>query len=244
MPYDFEALDMLADRINKVQGIMPVPFLLENNVYFIVFRDRDMTEPQFLNALTARTGCGLLLDIHNLYANARNHHFDALAFLQEADLTRVVETHIAGGSGFAGTYTDSHSGACPEPVWNLLEYVVPRAPNLRAITFAFHDSYYPILGPEGVREQLTRARTIFARHREPAFESWSLLQPHVLPFAQAATFSVDSICRRWKRIVSWMLFGKRECRLAALSTDRTGLHPSATCFIFRACCSLIASRRG
>jgi hypothetical protein len=174
LPYDFEALDMLVERVNKVQEIVPVPFLLENNVYFIVFPEQQMTEPQFLNALAERTGCGILLDVHNLYANARNHRFDAFDFLKELDLTRVVETHIAGGSEFAGMYTDSHSGPCPEPVWDLLEYVVPRAPNLRGITFEFHDSYYPFLGPEGVREQLTRARSIFTPHRELALDAASI----------------------------------------------------------------------
>jgi uncharacterized protein len=174
VPYDFEALDMLVKRVNRVQEIVPVPFLLENNVYFVVIPDQDMTEPQFLNALTARTGCGILLDIHNLYANARNHGFDAVDFVQELDLTRIVETHIAGGSEFAGMYTDSHSGACPEPVWQLLEYVVSRAPNLRAVTFEFHDSYYPFLGPEGLREQLTRARAIFTRKTESPFDPTSI----------------------------------------------------------------------
>lgn len=174
VPYDFEALDMLVERVNKVQEIVPVPFLLENNVYFVVIPDQEMTEPQFLNALTAQTGCGLLLDIHNLYANARNHDFDARDFVEELDLTKVVETHIAGGSEFAGMYTDSHSGACPDAVWELLEYVVPRAPNLSAITFEFHDSYYPFLGPEGLREQLTRARSIFARHSEFDIDATSL----------------------------------------------------------------------
>jgi uncharacterized protein len=174
VPWDDEVLDMIAERVNRVHEIVPVPFLLENGVYFVVFPEQEMTEPQFLNELTARTGCGLLLDIHNLYANARNHHFDAFQFLHELDLTRVVETHIAGGTEFAGMYTDSHSGPCPEPVWDLLEHVVSRAPNLRAITFEFHDSYYSFLGPEGIREQLARARTIFTRHREFCLDATSI----------------------------------------------------------------------
>lgn len=161
VPFDNEVLDMICDRVNQVHEIVPAPFLLENGVYFIVFPKQEMSEPQFLNALTARTSCGLLLDIHNLYANAQNHHFDPFEFLHELDLTRVVESHIAGGSEFAGMYTDSHCGPCPEPVWQFLEHVIPRAPNLRAITFEFHDSYYPLLGKTGIREQLARARTLF-----------------------------------------------------------------------------------
>jgi uncharacterized protein (UPF0276 family) len=103
----------------------------------------------------------VLLDVHNLYANARNHGFEARTFLAELDLDTVIEAHVAGGSEFAGMYTDSHSGPCPEPVWDLLEYVVARAPNLRAVTFEFHDSYYGTLGAAGVRAELARARGIF-----------------------------------------------------------------------------------
>ncbi len=174
IPFDTEVLEMIAGRVTAVQNMVPVPFLLENGVYFMVFPKQEMSEPEFLNELAARTGCGLLLDIHNLYANARNHKFDAVEFIAELDLTRVVETHIAGGTEFAGMYTDSHAGPCPEPVWDLLEEISSRAPNLKAVTFEFHDSYYPFLEDDGVREQLTRARKIFARHRGFSLDAASL----------------------------------------------------------------------
>ena len=77
----------------------------------------------------------------------------------------MVEAHIAGGTEFAGMYTDSHSGPCPEPVWGLLEYLVPRAPNLRGVTFEFHDSYYGLIGRDGVRAQIDRARELFPAKR-------------------------------------------------------------------------------
>lgn len=162
LPYDRDVLEMIVERVDRVQQAISAPFLLENSVYFVTFRDQEMTEPEFLNALTRRTGCGVLLDVHNLYANARNHGFDAKAFIDELELGSVIEAHIAGGTEFAGMYTDSHSGACPEPVWELLEFLVPRAPNLRAVTFEFHDSYYGQIGRAGVRAELERARAIFA----------------------------------------------------------------------------------
>jgi uncharacterized protein (UPF0276 family) len=162
LPYDRDVLEMVVERIDRVQQAVSAPFLLENSVYFITFSGQDMTEQRFLNELTRRTGCGLLLDVHNVYANARNHGFDAVAFLEELDLGPVVETHIAGGTEYAGMYTDSHSGPCPQPVWDLLEWIVPRAPNLRAVTFEFHESYYGLLGAAGVRAELERARRIVA----------------------------------------------------------------------------------
>ena len=99
----------------------------------------DGPEVAKVAGLAARTGCGLLLDIHNLYVNARNHGFDPVGFLGELDLSRVAEVHIAGGNELVGMYTDSHAGACPEPVWELLDHVVDHAPQLRGVTFEFHD---------------------------------------------------------------------------------------------------------
>lgn len=164
VPYDNEVLEMIAERINKVQRIVPATFIIENNVYYIDIPDQDMTEPEFLNRLTKLTGCGLLLDVHNVYANARNHGFNPIDFISQIELSRVVEIHIAGGNELGGMYTDSHAGPCPEPVWDLLEHVVPRAPNLCAITFEFHESYYPLLKTDGIRAQLARARKVWAKH--------------------------------------------------------------------------------
>jgi uncharacterized protein (UPF0276 family) len=161
VPYDQEVLELIAERVRQIQRTVPVPLLLENNVYFTTIPEQEMTEPDFLNALTAQTGCGLLLDLHNLYANARNHRLDSSDFLERLDLTRVVEIHVAGGSDMDGIYTDSHAGPCPEEVWDMLESVAPRAPNLRAVTFEFDESYYGALGPAGVRSNINRARNSF-----------------------------------------------------------------------------------
>jgi uncharacterized protein (UPF0276 family) len=163
VPYDYEVAELIGARIESVQSAVPVPFLIENNVYFIDVPEQDMSEPQFLNELTARTGCGLLLDVHNVYANARNHGFDVHDFIAELDLTRVIEIHIAGGSELAGMYTDSHAGPCPPAVWEVLEWAVPQTPNLAAITFEFHDSYYPLLKAEGINAELDRAREVWDR---------------------------------------------------------------------------------
>ena len=165
LPFDFDVLEMVTERIRALRPRLASPFLVENAVAYLSFSDQDMNEPAFLNALARDSGCALLLDLHNLYTNARNHNFDASAFLSELDLGAVVEVHIAGGGEFAGMYTDSHSGPCPEPVWALLEEIMPRTPNLKGVTFEFHDSYFPRFGAEGVREQLTRARAVWSRYR-------------------------------------------------------------------------------
>lgn len=164
VPYDEEVLELIASRVQTVQARVAAPFLLENNVYYIDLPEQEMSEPEFLNRLAATTGCGLLLDVHNVHTNATNHGFDPQAFVDELDLSRVVEVHIAGGNEFAGMYTDSHAGPCPEAVWELLARVVADAPRLAGITFEFHASYFPLLGSAGIRRELDRAREVWARY--------------------------------------------------------------------------------
>jgi len=165
VPYDREVLEMMVERVEQVQARIPVPFLLENNVYYVDLPEQEMTEPEFLNALAARTGCGLLLDVHNVVVNATNHGFDPRAFIAALDLEPVVELHIAGGSELAGLYTDSHAGPVAESVWELLPEVVAACPNLCAITFEFHEGWFPRMGAEVVLRELRTAREIWNRHR-------------------------------------------------------------------------------
>jgi uncharacterized protein (UPF0276 family) len=164
VPYDEDVLELIASRVAYIQRRISTKFLLENNVYYVDIPDQDMSEPEFLNKLSAMTDCGLLLDVHNVYTNARNHGFDPARFIDDLDLSRVVEVHIAGGSEYAGMYTDSHAGPCPEPVWDLLDWVAAQAANLCAITFEFHESYYPLLKTAGIREQLEQARNVWIRY--------------------------------------------------------------------------------
>ncbi|HEU0054393.1 MAG TPA: DUF692 family protein [Longimicrobium sp.] len=164
VPYDREVLDLLAERMDYVQRRIPVPYLLENNVYYVDLPEQEMTEPEFLNALTARTGGGVLLDVHNVVVNATNHGFSARDFIFALDLSRVVELHIAGGTEKDGFYTDSHSGPVAEAVWELLDDVVANTPNLCGITFEFGESYFGVLERAGVRAELDRARAVWRRH--------------------------------------------------------------------------------
>ena len=97
--------------------------------------------------------CNILLDIHNLYANSINQKINAREYINELNMDRVLEI-IAGGNELNGMYMDSHE------VWELLDYAVSNAPNLRGITFEFHDSYFPVLKFDGLNHQMEMARNI------------------------------------------------------------------------------------
>lgn len=161
-PYDQELLDLIVPRVREVQATLGVPFLLENAVAYVRYHDEDLDETAFLNALVAATGCGLLLDLHNLHTNAVNHGFDARDWLAALDLGAVVEVHVAGGDAMLGFHTDSHAGPVLPPVWTLLEWLLPRAPNLQAVTFEFHEGSWPLLHADGVQAQLDRMRELIA----------------------------------------------------------------------------------
>jgi uncharacterized protein len=168
LPLDFPVLRAVARKAARVRAALGVPFLLENGVAYVRPVDDDLEEWEFLNRLAAHRSAGVLLDLHNLYVNARNHGFDADEYLDRLDMRNVVEIHLAGGDELGGMYTDAHSGAVPEAVWSLLDRALPRATRLRGVTFEFHESCLPRLGVDGVVEQLTRAREHLARAEHPA----------------------------------------------------------------------------
>jgi uncharacterized protein (UPF0276 family) len=164
-PWDHELLELIVPRVRRVQAMLGVPFLLENGVAYVDYGDSDMDEAAFLNALAAETGCGLLLDLHNLHTNAVNHRSSALDFIAALDMTAVREIHVAGGDAMLGFHTDSHAGPVLPEVWSLLEAALRVAPRLQAVTFEFHEGSWGLLRTEGVRAQLERMhRSIEAFH--------------------------------------------------------------------------------
>lgn len=156
IPFDVATLRLLVPKLEAVVAELDVPFLLENSAIYVDIPGQEMTEAAFLNRISEETGAGVLLDLHNLMVNEVNLGWDAEAYLSELDLRSVVEVHVAGGEMLGAWYTDAHSGACPERVWNLLELVATAASDLRLMTFEIHESRVPVLGISGVREQLSR----------------------------------------------------------------------------------------
>lgn len=172
VPYDEEYLRMIGEKVEFIRNTIDIPFLLENNVYFVEYPEQDYTETAFVNKLVRSHQCNILLDIHNLHANAINQGADAKTYIDELDMSKVLEMHIAGGNDMNGFYMDSHAGPCPDEVWELLDYAVSKAPNLRGITFEFHESYFPLLQFEGLNKQIELARNTWKKYhlKQSAYE--------------------------------------------------------------------------
>jgi uncharacterized protein len=127
-------LDRVADRAKRLQDLFGMPLLHENAFYYDTFPDSTMSEAEFVSELTERAGTHLLLDLHNIHSNETNFPgYSARRFVETIPLNRVIEIHLAGGQWFDGWYHDLHNNRVPEPVWELLDWVLPRAENLRAV---------------------------------------------------------------------------------------------------------------
>jgi len=164
MPATVEAVELVAERSANILKRYDVPFLLENPAHYFSDLPADpeiRDEYRFLSAFTRKSGCYLLLDLHNLYCNAVNHHFDAHDVIDSLPLDRVIEIHVAGGSWRDGFWMDAHDGRVPEPVWELLVYVLPIAPNVAGVVFELLDEHAIRLGVAAIENELKRAWQIW-----------------------------------------------------------------------------------
>src|SRR5690606_41357436 len=96
-------------------------------------------------------------DLYNFYCNALNFGFDPYQTLRKLDMSRVVEIHIAGGSVHKGFLMDVHSSNTPEPVWDLLQWTLNRAPNVKAVVYELLEQALNAVTEEGICRNLERA---------------------------------------------------------------------------------------
>ncbi len=126
LPHTGETLALLADRIDHVQATLGRRILVENLSAYVEFRDGEMTETAFLAELARRTGCGLLLDLNNLYVNAVNFGFDPVERLAELDGPAIVQIHLAGHAVVDDCLIDTHGSVVCDPVWDLYAHACAR----------------------------------------------------------------------------------------------------------------------
>jgi uncharacterized protein len=125
LPYTQEALDAVSANIHHAQDTLGRTMLIENPSSYVSFPG-DMTEWEFLDAVCTRTGCGLLLDVNNIYVSASNHGFDAQVYLSGIPAARVRQIHLAGHSQGRDLLIDTHDKPVPDPVWALYASALER----------------------------------------------------------------------------------------------------------------------
>ena len=130
LPYTDETLATVCDHVDAVQEALGMQMLLENPATYVTFESSTWAETDFLAEIVRRPGCGLLLDVNNVFVSATNHRFDARAYLAAFPLADVGQIHLAGHDTeelpSGPLLIDSHGRPVADPVWTLYTEVIAR----------------------------------------------------------------------------------------------------------------------
>jgi uncharacterized protein len=126
LPFTREALALMTERVQCMQERLRRRILVENISAYLEFAASEMTEGEFIAELSRRTGCGVLLDVNNLYVNQVNHGSDARAAMRVLRPDSVAEIHLAGYFGSDDCLIDTHGDRVAEPVWRLFQAALER----------------------------------------------------------------------------------------------------------------------
>lgn len=147
--------------IGDLQTALPVPIAVETGVNYLRPRPDEMSDGAFVAAVVEAADCGLLLDLHNIFANALNGRQSVDEFLTQLPVERIWEIHLAGGFELEGYWLDAHSGAIPDPLYDIAAQVVASLPNLKAIIFEMFSSFVPVVGLATIRTQIERLHKLW-----------------------------------------------------------------------------------
>ena len=126
LPLSRPALELVCQRVHQVQDAIQQTILLENVSTYLRFRADSMSEAEFLSEVAQRTGCGILLDVNNLYVNQCNHQESALAAIDRVSAEHVGEIHLAGHLVTPDAVVDHHGDRVAASVWRLYEHALQR----------------------------------------------------------------------------------------------------------------------
>jgi uncharacterized protein (UPF0276 family) len=131
LPYNEESLSIIVDNIDQAQTAFGDRLFVENPSSYVGFEASTMAEAEFMAAVIRHSGCGLLLDVNNVFVTAHNYRLDAIAYLSALPLDAIGEIHVAGHlrADIDGEtmLIDDHGSKVTDPVWDLLGWVLERA---------------------------------------------------------------------------------------------------------------------
>lgn len=133
--------ELAAAAIVRYRDVVGRPFAFETGVNYLEVQPGELPEGAWWRAIAEMADCGIVLDLHNVWCNARNGRQPLEALLDELPLERVWEVHVAGGEQRNGLWLDAHSGLVDTELLGITAAVVPRLPGLRAITFEIVPEY-------------------------------------------------------------------------------------------------------
>ncbi|HEX8173038.1 MAG TPA: DUF692 domain-containing protein [Thermoanaerobaculia bacterium] len=119
LPLTEECLKHVIERAGQVQDFLQRPLVLENPSTYLQFKASTLTEWEFFAALAGETGCGILLDVNNVYVSGFNHGFDPEHYIRSLPVENIVQIHVAGPSDCGEYLIDTHDQPVPAEVWRL-----------------------------------------------------------------------------------------------------------------------------
>lgn len=165
LPYTDATLSRVADHIAQVQDFLGRQMLLENPSSYLAFAESIYSETDFLDALVQKTGCGLLLDVNNVFISATNLGLSAQAYINAYPVDAVGEIHVGGhdedhDDHGAPLLIDSHGATVADPVWALLDYTLARSgPRPVLVEWDTDVPEWPVLRAEAERAEASLTTT-------------------------------------------------------------------------------------
>jgi uncharacterized protein (UPF0276 family) len=169
MPYTRATLDHVVERVKRVQGLLEVPFALENASSYVEYRESTMAEHEFLAEVAERADCGILLDVNNVFVSAYNHGFDANRYVDAIPGDRVVQMHLAGHTDRGTHLLDTHSTHVCAGVWDLYRRVVRRCGSITTLVEWDEDiPAWEVLVAEAASARALRSEALLASAGDPS----------------------------------------------------------------------------
>lgn len=124
IPFTPVTLNLLCENVNIIQDILKRQFSIENISSYISYKESTYTEIEFLNEICKRTGCGVLLDVNNIYVSAMNHGYKPFDEIKKINPTFVNQYHMAGHTKIEDYLFDTHDSLVCEEVWDLMKWAL------------------------------------------------------------------------------------------------------------------------
>jgi len=159
LPFTREAARLCSSRILEVQDYLGRRILVENVSSYLEHAASEMTEADFVSAVAEEADCGILLDVNNLYVNARNHGIDPRAYLKTLPADRVAQIHLAGHEDHGDLVMDTHDGPVCDAVWRLYAEAVARLGGVATLVeWDANVPELPVVVAEARRAEAIRSR--------------------------------------------------------------------------------------
>ena len=166
LPYTAKTLARVAEHIDQVQEALGRPMLLENPSTYLAFAETEMAEIEFLTEITRRTGCGLLLDVNNVFVSATNQQTDPVSYINAFPHDAVGEIHLGGHDEEADDHgapllIDSHGREVVDPVWALYAHTLAvGGPKPTLIEWDNDVPDWPVLAAEAARAAVALTKVL------------------------------------------------------------------------------------